>query len=89
MEQPPNFVAQGESSRLVCRLHKSLYGLKQSPTTWFEKFSKVVQQFGKTCSEANHSIFYCHLSVGCIYLVVYVDDIVLTGSDHHGMLQVK
>jgi len=33
--------------------------------------------------------FYRHLSVGCIYVVVYVDDIVLTGSDHHGISQVK
>jgi len=42
-----------------------------------------------THSETNHSVFYCHSSVGCIYLVVYVDDIVLTGSDHHGISQVK
>ena len=42
-----------------------------------------------TRSEADHSDFYRHSSGGCIYLVVYVDDIVLTGSDHHGILQVK
>jgi len=43
MEQPPGFVAQGESSGLVCRLHKSLYGHKQSPRAWFENFGKVVK----------------------------------------------
>jgi len=43
MEQPPGFVAQGESSGLVCRLRKFLYGLKQSPRAWFGKFSNVVQ----------------------------------------------
>jgi len=42
-----------------------------------------------TRSEADHSVFYRHSSVGCIYLVVYVDDIVLTGNDHHGISQVK
>jgi len=87
MEQPPGFVAEGESSRLVYCLCKSLYGLKQSH--WFGKFSNVVQQFGMTRSEGDHSVFYRHSSVGCIYLVVYVDNIVLTGSDHHGISQVK
>jgi len=89
MEQPPGFVAQGESFGLVCRLRKSLYGLKQSPRAWFDKFSNVVHQFGMTRSGANHSIFYRHSSVGCIYLVVYVDDIVLTCNDHHDISQVK
>ncbi|RVX14106.1 Retrovirus-related Pol polyprotein from transposon TNT 1-94 [Vitis vinifera] len=45
MEQPPGFVAQGESG-LVCRLRRSLYGLKQSPRAWFSRFSSVVQEFG-------------------------------------------
>ncbi|RDX87093.1 hypothetical protein CR513_31475, partial [Mucuna pruriens] len=75
MEQPPGFVAQGESG-LVCKLHRSLYGLKQFPRAWFGKFSQVVQNFGMTRSEADHSIFYCHSSSSkCVYLVVYVDDI--------------
>ena len=45
MEQPPGFVAQGEYG-LVCKLHRSLYGLKQSPRAWFGKFSHVVRMFG-------------------------------------------
>ncbi|RVW69324.1 Retrovirus-related Pol polyprotein from transposon RE1 [Vitis vinifera] len=81
MEQPPGFVAQGESG-LVCRLRRSLYGLKQSPRAWFGRFSSVVQEFGMLRSTADHSVFYHHNSLGqCIYLVVYVDDIVITGSD--------
>nr|KYP62842.1 Retrovirus-related Pol polyprotein from transposon TNT 1-94 [Cajanus cajan] len=89
MKQPPGFVAQGESSNLVCCLCKSLYGLKQSPRAWFGRFNTVTQQFGMTRSEADHSVFYRHSTVGCIYLIVYVDDIVLTGSDHHGISQIK
>ena len=42
MEQPPGFVAQGESG-LVCRLRRSLYGLKQSPRAWFGRFSNVLK----------------------------------------------
>jgi len=42
MQQPLDFVAQGESSGLICRLCKSLYDLKQSLRAWFGKFSKIV-----------------------------------------------
>ncbi|KAJ9687350.1 hypothetical protein PVL29_016010 [Vitis rotundifolia] len=89
MEQPPGFVAQGESG-LVCRLRRSLYGLKQSPRAWFGRFSFVVQEFGMLRSTADHSVFYHHNSLGqCIYLVVYVDDIVITGSDQDGIQKLK
>jgi len=74
---------------LVCRLRKSLYGLKQSPRAWFRNFSSVVKEFGMTRSEADHSVFYRHSNAGCIYLVIYVDDIVLTDSDHHDISQLK
>ena len=81
MEQPPGFIAQGKSG-LVCKLCRSLYGLKQSPRDWFSRFSSVVQEFVMIRSAANHSVFYHHSSTGkCIYLIVYVDDIVITGSD--------
>ncbi|RVX21356.1 Retrovirus-related Pol polyprotein from transposon RE2 [Vitis vinifera] len=89
MEQPLGFVAQGESG-LVCKLRPSLYGLKQSPQTWFSRFSFVVQEFGMFRNTANHSVFYHHNSSGqCIYLVVYVDDIVITGSDQNSIQKLK
>ena len=46
MEQPPGFVAQGKIGR-VCRLRKSLYGLKQSPRAWFSKFNEVIEKCRK------------------------------------------
>ncbi|PNX57165.1 pentatricopeptide repeat-containing protein mitochondrial-like, partial [Trifolium pratense] len=55
MEQPPGFVAQRGRS-LVCKLQKSLYGLKQSPRAWFSRFSKVLQQFGMTRCDDNDGI---------------------------------
>jgi len=89
MEQPPGFVAQVESSGMVCRLRKSLYGLKQFPRAWFVKFSNVVQQFGMIRCKPDHPIFYQHSSAGCVYLIVYVDNIVLTRSNNHNMSQLK
>ena len=89
MEQSPGFVAQGECG-LVCRLRRSLYGLKQSPLAWFGRFSSMVQKFGMTQSTSNYSIFYHHTSSGeCINLIVYVDDIVITGSDQDGIRKLK
>lgn len=89
MEQPPGFVAHGESG-LVCRLRRCLYGLKQSPPGWFGKFNSVVQKFGLKWSQADHSVFYYHSSSGtCIYLVAYVDDIVITGDDQQKISELK
>ena len=63
MEQPPGFVAQGESG-LVCKLCHSLCVLKQSPRAWFSRLSSVVQEFGMIRSTTDHSIFYHHTSTG-------------------------
>ena len=69
----------------MCRLRRSLYGLKQSPRAWFCRFSSVVQEFGMLRNTTDHSVFYHHNSLEqCIYLVVYVADIVITGSDQDG-----
>ena len=52
MEQPPRFVAQGEIEN-VCRLRKSLYGLKQSPRKWFGKFSQAKLLRNLACKRVN------------------------------------
>ena len=81
MDQPPGFVAQGEFG-LVCQLYCSLYELKQSPQVWFGRFSAFVQEFGMICSKVGHFVFFHHSSHGkCIYLVVYVDDVIIIRSD--------
>ena len=63
MEQLPGFVAQGEKGR-VCRLRKSLYGLKQSTRAWFGKFSQAIEEFGMQKSKSDHSVFYKNFSLG-------------------------
>ena len=88
MEQPPGFVAQGEIGK-VCRLRKSLYGLKQSLCAWFGKFSQAVEEFGMRKSKSDHSVFYKNSNSGIILLVVYSDDIVITDSDSKGISSLK
>ena len=89
MKQPSGFVAHGVSS-LACKLRRSLYGLKQSPRAWFSRFSSMVQEFSMIQITKDHSVFYHHTSTGkCIYLIVYVDDIVITGSDQDDIQKLK
>ena len=93
MEQPPGFVAQGENGKVchgkVCLLRRSLYGLKQSPRAWFDRFCSVVRKFGLIQSKCDHSVFYQNSDAGLILLVVYVDDIVITGSNVDGISSLK
>ena len=72
----------------MCHLRKSLYGLKQSPRDWFDKFNQVVETFGMQKSKSDHSVFYKNSS-SVIILLVYVDDIVIIGSDSKGILSLK
>lgn len=90
MEQPHGFVAQGECGPVVCRLRKALYGLKQSPRAWFGRFSDTVIKFGLRRSVKDHSVFYRISPTGKrILLVVYVDDILITGDDSTGIDSLK
>ncbi|CAH9073771.1 unnamed protein product [Cuscuta epithymum] len=67
IEQPPGFVAQGEYGK-VCRLRKSLYGLKQSPRAWFGKFSQSIERFGMIKGQSDHSVFYRRTKAGILAL---------------------
>ena len=65
----------------VCKLKKSLYGLKKSPRAWFKRFDKVVKGLGFLQSQANRTLSYMHSKEGKVaVLIVYVDDIILTGK---------
>ena len=65
----------------VCRLLKSLYGLKQAPRAWFERFSTQLLHIGFQASLADSSLFILKQGHHVVYLLVYVDDIVITGND--------
>ncbi|KAK8915915.1 hypothetical protein KSP39_PZI023039 [Platanthera zijinensis] len=87
MEQPPGYVAQGDSQ--VCKLRKAIYGLKQSLRAWFDKFNEVISVVGFARNAADHSLFIRKTSAGLVILTVYVDDILLTGDDREGVNMTK
>jgi hypothetical protein len=79
MEQPQGFVHSSYPD-YVCRLHKSIYGLKQAPRAWFTRLSQALLDIGFTGSQLDPSLFTYHTTHVHICLLVYVDDIILTGN---------
>jgi Reverse transcriptase (RNA-dependent DNA polymerase) len=88
MELPPGFDNEQVAGK-VCWLKRSLYGLKQFPRAWFDRFSKVVIKEGYLQSNADHTMFIRKNWRKLCVLIVYVDDIVLTGNDTMEMGRIK
>lgn len=66
--------------RLICRLHKSIYCLKQASREWFDKFSHVLLLLGFQQTKSDYSLFVRGSVSSFVALVVYVDDIIITGA---------
>ncbi|KAL4379256.1 hypothetical protein GQ457_02G035690 [Hibiscus cannabinus] len=81
MKLPLGYKTDISGSNLVCKLHKSIYELKQASRQWFHAFYQVVMQFGFTQSHFDHSLFIKGLGNDMVVLLVYVDDIILAGKD--------
>lgn len=80
MEQPPGF-KDVKFSDHVCLLKRSLYRLRQGPRTWFDRFSLFILDYDFQCSVADPSMFVYRNGESFMILLVYVDDIILTGSN--------
>lgn len=82
MKQPEGFEDPKFPSDFVCKLHKSLYGLKQAPRAWFTKLHNALLELGFHSAKTDQSFFIRFTRDTTIYILVYVDDILVTGNDH-------
>jgi hypothetical protein len=73
----------------VCKLMKSLYGLKQASRKWYEKLTSLLISEGYTQSTADYSLFTLRKDDQFIALLVYVDDIILAGTDLNEFTRIK
>ncbi|KAG8497215.1 hypothetical protein CXB51_008460 [Gossypium anomalum] len=84
MAQPLGFEVSGtDGQKLVCRLNKALYSLRQTPRAWFHTLKRfLVTQLGFNASKTDNSLFIRHSSDTILLLMVYIDDIVITGNSN-------
>jgi Reverse transcriptase (RNA-dependent DNA polymerase) len=87
MKPPPGLILNAPNE--VCRLKRSLYGLKQIPREWFRTFKNVVIYAGFRQSLYDPSLFLSISQHGVALALVYVDDILITGSDLQGITKLK
>ena len=88
MEQPKGYVHRDFPNN-VCRLKKALYGLKQTPRAWTDRMSKFLQSIGFQISKVDHSLYVKKIGCGLVIIVIYVDDLILTGSNSDKIVHVK
>nr|KYP36155.1 Retrovirus-related Pol polyprotein from transposon TNT 1-94 [Cajanus cajan] len=81
MSQPPGF--ESSYKTLVCKLHKAIYGLKQAPRAWFDKLKATLFQLNFQISKCDPSLLVYSHGNHVIYILVYVDDIIITGNNSY------
>jgi Reverse transcriptase (RNA-dependent DNA polymerase) len=74
---------------LVCKLRKAIYELKQSPRAWYAKLNYFLLKNNFVKSTADYSMFINHSDKSTTVILVYVDDIIITGNDNDEIKKVK
>ena len=88
MIQPEGFIAKGQKHR-VCKLQRSIYGLKQASRSWNIRFDQAVKSFGFEQS-IDEPCVYSKIKDGkVVFLILYVDDILIIGNDVGSLTSVK
>lgn len=80
MCQPPGFVDPDKPNH-VCRLRKAIYGLKQAPRAWYVELRNYLLSAGFVNSQCDASLFIYKRNSDWVYLLVYVDDMLVTGTN--------
>ncbi|CAL2237756.1 unnamed protein product [Prunus armeniaca] len=80
MDPPPGIPVTSKKG-MVCKLQKSLYGLKQSPRAWFGRFAAFMRKSGYVQSNSDHTLFLKRRKGKLTALIIYVDDMIVTGDD--------
>ncbi|CAJ2673559.1 unnamed protein product [Trifolium pratense] len=88
MVQPENFVS-GDPKSVVCKLKKSIYGLKQASRQWYYKFHQVISSFGFEANPVDDCIYQKFSGSKFVFLVLYVDDILLASNNIHLLHETK
>ncbi len=73
----------------MCKLHKSLYGLKQSPRAWNQKLDAFLKSIEFMKSEADPSVYVAQVGDVKFFIVLYVNDFILVCNDQNKFLQIK
>lgn len=81
MTQPPSF-AHPQYPSHICKLQKALYGLKQAPRAWFSRLSNKLIELGFLSSRSDSSLFILRTASYLMLVLIYVDDILITCSNH-------
>jgi Reverse transcriptase (RNA-dependent DNA polymerase) len=79
MDLPPGYAPPGSTGK-VCKLKKSIYGLKQARHQWYQKLSNCFDRIGLTKSAVDHAVFYSHSNVGTMIICCSTDDLMITAS---------
>jgi hypothetical protein len=88
MAEPKGFVMKGKK-HIRCHLKKSIYGLKQASRQWYLKFDETIRNFGFKENEEDNCIYAKFRSEKFIFLILYVDDILLVSCDVSLLLETK
>ena len=88
MSQPKGFAMEGKE-RMGCHLKKSIYGLKQASRQWYLKFDQTIRNFGFKENVEDNCVYTKFKNGKFIFLVLYVDNILLASSDVSLLLETK